>query len=86
MALRYFAEVHFGFLIVGHTHDDIDQQFSIISSTLKEHDIDLLKEMLKLIQHGALYMKAFTPAELMENIWDWKEFITPHLDVDRKVG
>jgi hypothetical protein len=33
-----FAEVHAGFLMVGHTHEDIDQFFSTISSWLKKFD------------------------------------------------
>ena len=35
VGLRYFAEVHLSFLLVGHTHKDIDQRFSVISGTLK---------------------------------------------------
>jgi hypothetical protein len=31
----YFKEVQLSFLIVGHTHEDIDLRFSIISNTLK---------------------------------------------------
>ena len=42
VAFKYFVEVHLSFLIVGHTHEDIDQKFNIISRTLKSKDIDLL--------------------------------------------
>ena len=35
VALGYFREVRLSFLIVGHTHEDIDQQFSIIFGVLK---------------------------------------------------
>ena len=48
VALGYFWEVRLSFLIVGHTHEDIDQRFSIISGVLKRQDIDSLKEMLAL--------------------------------------
>ena len=67
------------FLIVGHTHEDIDQQFSIISGVLKRQDIDSVKEMLALIERGASYTEAFTSTSLMKHIWDWKKYITPHL-------
>ena len=40
VGLKYFAEVHLSFLIVGHTHEDIDQRFSVISGTLKPRDIE----------------------------------------------
>ena len=79
IALGYFREVCLFFFIVGHTHEDIDQQFSIISGVLKRQDIDSVKEMVALIERGALYTEAFTSASLMEHIWDWKGYITAHL-------
>jgi hypothetical protein len=50
VGLGYFQEVQLCFLIVGHTHEDIDQRFSIISNTLKRTNIDSLKELLELVQ------------------------------------
>ena len=76
---RIFSGGAFSFLIVGHTHEDIDQRFSIISGVLKRQDIDSVKDMLAFIERGASYTEAFTSASLMEHIWDWKGFITPHL-------
>ena len=46
VALGHFREVQLSFLIVGHTHDDIDQRFSVISNILKRQDILSLKQML----------------------------------------
>ena len=68
VALGYFREVRLSFLIVGHTHEDIDQQFSIISGVLNRQDIDSVKEMLAFIERGASYTEAFTLASLMEHI------------------
>ena len=79
VALEYFREVRFSFLIVGHTHEDIDQQFNIISSVLKRQDIDSVKEMLALIEHGAWYTEALISALFIEHIWDWKGYIMTHL-------
>jgi hypothetical protein len=66
-------------LIVGHTHEDIDQCFSIILNTLKRTNIDSLKELLQLVERGTSYTKAFVSARHLENVRDWKSFITPHL-------
>jgi ribosomal 50S subunit-associated protein YjgA (DUF615 family) len=79
VGLAHFQEVQLCFLIVGHTHEDIDQHFSIISNTLKRTNIDSLKELLELVQRGTSYMEAFVSARHLENIRDWKLFITPHL-------
>ena len=43
VGMRYFKEMQLCFLIVGHTHEDIDQRFSIISNTLKRSNIDSLQ-------------------------------------------
>ena len=49
VALGFFKEIQLSFLIVGHTHENIDQRFSYISSPLKRQDIDSLEEMLQII-------------------------------------
>jgi hypothetical protein len=81
VGLGYFEEVRVGFLLIGHTHSDIDQRFSCISHVLKEDDISSVSELLGLIQN---HIPGHTNepvryARLMENIWDWRDFITPHL-------
>jgi hypothetical protein len=64
---------------VGHTHEDIDQPFNIISNTLKKTNIDSLKELLQLVKRGTSYTEAFVSAKHLENVRNWKLFITPHL-------
>ena len=77
--LEYFAKMYLSFLLVGHTHDDIDQRFSVISGTLKRQDIDSLRELLELIKKGASHTEAFATSRHLEYIWDWKKFINPYL-------
>ena len=79
VGLGFFQEVALSFLIVGHTHEDIDQRFNCISSNLKRSDVDSLKEMLNLIERGTSPTEAFVTVRLLENMWNWKQFITPHL-------
>ena len=88
VAFKYFAEVQLSFLIVGHTHKDIDQKFNTIFGTLKSRDIDSLKELLELVRKGASHIEAFTTSRHLEYVWDWKSFITPHLwsGVDAIIG
>ena len=70
VGLRYFAEVYLSFLLVGYTHKDIDQRFSVISGTLKRQDIDSLQELLELIKKGASYTEAFATSRHLEYVWD----------------
>ena len=79
VGLEYFTEIYLSFLLVEHTREDIDQRFSVISSTLKRHDIDSIQELLELIQKGASHIEAFTTSRHLEYVWDWKKFITPYL-------
>ena len=68
VGLRYFAEVYLSFLLVGHTHEDIDQRFSVISRTLKRQDIDSLQELLELIKKGASHIEAFATSKHLEDV------------------
>jgi hypothetical protein len=51
---------------VGHTHEDIDQRFRIISKTLKRINIDSLKELMELVEQGSSYTEAFVSARHLE--------------------
>ena len=66
-------------MIVGHTHEDIDQRFSYISSALKRQDIDSLEEMLQIICERPTFTEPFIHVEHLEYIRDWKSFIPPYL-------
>ena len=70
VGLGYFAEVYLSFILVRHTHEDIDQRFSVIYSTLKRHNIDSMQEMLELIQKRASHIEAFTTVRHLEYVWD----------------
>ena len=79
VGLGFFQKVHLCFLIAGHTYEDIDQRFSVISNVLKIKDIDTLEEMLELVEKGTSYTEAFVIAQKLEHIHNWKTFIIPHL-------
>jgi hypothetical protein len=68
VALGIFKEIQLSFLIVGHTHEDIDQRFSTISSALKRQDIHSLKELLIIIKLKPSRTEPFVVAEHLEHI------------------
>ena len=53
--------------------------FSTISNTLKSSDIDSMKKLLSQVEKGTSYTEAYVSARHLENVRDWKSFITPHL-------
>ena len=46
-AWRIFKEVTVGFLVVGHTHEDIDAHFSYLSKLLKMKNTYVLADLMK---------------------------------------
>lgn len=51
-----FDEVQFGFLLVAHTHEDVDQMFSQFSRWLKRHNVLTFEQFLQGL--GSLYHNA----------------------------
>jgi hypothetical protein len=86
VALGIFKEIQLSFLLVGHTHEDIDQRFSTISAALKHQDIHSLKELLSTIKLNPPRTEPFVVAEHLEYIRDLKSFITPFLRADELIG
>ena len=48
--LRIFQKVKVGFLLVGHTHDHIDQMFSRFSVTLRRKEVGSLPSLIECIK------------------------------------
>ena len=81
----YTNDVYFSFLIVGHTHEDIDQVFSILSRFLKG-----IGRVVDPVQFDADLKAAMgdRPAHF-ENMWsvfDWINFLKPSLRTPTPVG
>jgi hypothetical protein len=75
---RVFEKVRLNFLLVGHTHEDIDQMFSCFSRNLRKkeaHDIIMLKEVIK----DSYNIWGGVVIEDVEETIDWKLFVDNHL-------
>jgi hypothetical protein len=76
--MRVFEKVKLNFLLVGHTHEDIDQMFSCFSRSLRRkeaHDLPMLKEV---IQESYKIWGGVIIDDIHETI-DWKLFVEGHL-------
>ena len=61
----FFMQTELGFLMVGHTHEDIDQSFSSLSRYLRKHDalnmpgyIIIVKQEIQTVTCGEVYAHA----------------------------
>jgi hypothetical protein len=43
----FFEEVQLGFLVIGHTHEDIDESFGHLSKKLKEQNNYVMADLMK---------------------------------------
>ena len=72
-ARRVFKEVTVGFLIVGHTHEDIDAHFSYLSKLLKMKNTYVLADLMKAFMDSQK-TTAFI-LELVQEVADFKKFL-----------
>jgi hypothetical protein len=75
-AKRIFTEVHVSYLLVGHTHDDIDASFERWSIDLREHDYPTIPLLMK------FYMdmeKVPVIPYMIEELPDWRAFVSEHI-------
>jgi hypothetical protein len=68
-----FKEVTVGFLVVGHTHEDIDAYFSYLSKLLKQKNTYVLADLMKAFMDSQK-LSVFIP-ELVQEIADFKSYM-----------
>jgi hypothetical protein len=69
-ARRIFKEVTIRFLIVGHTHEDIDVHFSYLSKLIKRKNTYVLGDLMKAFMDSQKTV-AFIP-EFVQKVVDFK--------------
>ena len=72
-ARRVFKEVTVGFLIVGHTHEDIDAHFSYLSKLSKMKNTYVLADLMKAFMDSQKTI-AFI-LELVQEVANFKKFL-----------
>jgi hypothetical protein len=83
IAKGVFEEIQVSFMLVGHTHDDIDASFGRWSMKLRENDYPTIP----------LLMKSYMDLDedpiilgLIEEVPDFKEFVKPYITDDTLIG
>ncbi|XP_030841361.1 uncharacterized protein LOC115924008 isoform X2 [Strongylocentrotus purpuratus] len=78
LELNIFKKIKVGFLMVGHTHEDIDQFFSRIATHLKKRSTPSFPKLLQAIP--AAFHKAHCPttAERILHLFDVRKWLLPH--------
>ncbi|KAL3693458.1 hypothetical protein R1sor_007109 [Riccia sorocarpa] len=68
----FFRKIKVGFLIVGHTHDHVDQMFSRFSVALSGKKAFTMPQMQQVIQETYVPSPIF---EVLEETWDFKTIV-----------
>ena len=76
--LGIFEEATIDFLIVGHTGNEVDQLFSILTTEFKSTDMLDVESLKSKILNSPIKPKPVV--ESMMYTWDWKESIETHLN------
>jgi hypothetical protein len=71
-----FEEVQLGFLVIGYTHEDIDENFSYLSKKLKEKNNYVLANLMKMFM--VLQEWPFIP-QLIQKIPNFKSWVQGYL-------
>jgi hypothetical protein len=74
VAFGLFKTVKVNFLMVGHTHEDIDQIFSVVSGTLKKEKCLSLDQMMDRLSKLDLNEPRPPKCKVLHSVWDWKYF------------
>ena len=67
--MNVFKEVHLSFLLVGHTHEDIDAMFSRIAHTLRKTDAETMPCLTSFLKDN----------KQLHGLFDIRSWLTPHL-------
>jgi hypothetical protein len=68
-----FKEVTMGFLVVGHTHEDIDAYFNYLSKLLKQKNTYVLADLMKAFMD--LQKSVVIIPELVQEVADFKSYV-----------
>ena len=71
-----FKEIQVGFLLVGHTHEDIDAYFSQLSRNLKNQNLFVIADLMKAFMESQEL--SFIP-EFIQEIADFKSFVKGYI-------
>jgi hypothetical protein len=75
-----FSEVYLCYLPPGHTHEDVDQLFSIWKALLKSTSAHLPEDFIDLIDRAFRNEEVRPKIFSVERVWDWKTFFRLHLN------
>ncbi len=72
-----FEEIQLGFLVVGHTHEDIDGSFGYLSKKLREQNNYVMAYLMKAFMFSQ--DRPFIP-QLIQEILDFKSWVNGYLN------
>lgn len=73
----WYDVVEINYLVVGHTHEDVDQMFSAFWNHLKSREVETLEEAIDALINAYSQPKII----LTKKVYDFKAALTPHMRV-----
>ena len=79
VAWKLFRKVKVSFLLVGHTHEDIDQMFSRFAEALRRADVTSWQQMASLFRNSFTFDLEPPTVHFMKDVYDYKAWMAPHM-------
>jgi hypothetical protein len=77
IAHKIFKEIQFGFLVVGHTHEDIDGSFGYLSKKLKNNNNYVMADWLKTFMFSQYHPFIL---QFIQDILNFKSWVNGYLN------
>ena len=79
VAWKLFRKVKVSFLLVGHTHEDIDQMFSRFAEALRRADVTSWQQMASLFRNSFTFDLEPPTVHFKKDVYDYKAWMAPHM-------
>lgn len=78
--MHCFEEIYMSFLPVGHTHEDVDQMFSVVRTGIRGcPQVYSVEDFVAKIPEWFTKQRTRPTCHYYTNAWDWKTWLTPFL-------
>ncbi|MHB1800017.1 MAG: hypothetical protein ACYCUI_17315 [Vulcanimicrobiaceae bacterium] len=78
--LDVFTDIYYNFLPTGHTHEDIDQLFSVLQKKARSTNVPTVSSLLNFMKSAYRNEEAIPKVDTVSTVWDWKSWFSDHVN------
>lgn len=78
--LDVFTDIYYNFLPTGHTHEDIDQLFSVLQTKSREKSIHTPTSLTHFLEAAYQTEESIPSVSHVDIVWNWKAWFSDHIN------